>query len=448
LWRFGLAVLLALLVMTPGHAWAQDSAPDAYVLNIDGSITQVMDDYLERGLRLAEDRGAEVVVVLIDTPGGSIDVMNSMIMKMRGSSVPVVTYVAPRNAWAGSAGTLITLAGEVAAMAPETSIGAASPVGSAGEDIGETMEEKVKNILKATARSLTQGRPEEAVRLAEETIETAQAVTVDEALEVGLIDIKAFDVEDLLEQIDGRTVMVGNEDVTLNTAGANVVVVEHTLIEQVLATLIDPNLVFLLLAIGVQSLLIELSSPGGWVAGFIGAVCLVLAVYGLGVLPVNWFGILFMIIAFVLFLLEIKTPTLGVLTVAGAISFIVGALVLFNSVEMPGAPTVSVPLVVGTGIVLAASFLAIVTFAIRAQRTPVQTGSEALPGRIGIARTELNPRGTVYVAGELWQAEIPEGEAPISAGVSVEVVEVVGLTVRVKQKGLVGQVENGTSIPT
>jgi membrane-bound serine protease (ClpP class) len=412
---------------------AQDPAPEAVVLTIDGPITQIMDDYLERGLSIATSRGADVVIIQLDTPGGSVDTMNNMIQKIRRSDIPVVVYVAPQNAMAGSAGTLITLAGHTAAMAPQTTIGAASPVGGAGEDIGEAMESKVKEILRATARTLAQDRPPEAIALAEETIETARAVTVDEALEVGLIDIKANDLDDLLEQLQGRTVSVNNRSVEMNTAGANIHIVEYSFIEQVLQTLINPNLVFLLLAIGVQAILIELSNPGGWVAGFVGVICLLLAFYGLGALPVNWFGIIFIVIAFVLFILELTTPTMGFLTVAGAISFISGALILFNTAEVPGFPQVSVPLVVGTGVFLGASFLVIVGFALRAQRTPIQTGAEAVPGRVGVVRTELNPRGIVYLMGEQWSAELAEGLGPVAEGERVEIVKVDGLTLKVKR---------------
>jgi membrane-bound serine protease (ClpP class) len=201
----------------------------------------------------------------------------------------------------------------------------------------------------------------------------------------------------------------------------------------VLKALINPNLVFLLLAIGVQAILIELSSPGGWVAGFIGVICLLLAFYGLGALPVNWFGLIFIVLAFVLFILELMTPTMGFLSIAGAASFIAGALILFNTVEVPGFPRVSIPLVVGTGIFLAASFIAIVTFALKAQRRPIQTGVEAVPGHIGVVRAELNPRGIVYLLGEQWSAELVEGTPPVLEGEKVEIVKIEGLTLKVRR---------------
>jgi membrane-bound serine protease (ClpP class) len=295
------------------------------------------------------------------------------------------------------------------------------------------MESKEKEILKASVRGLTKNRSAEATKLAEDTIENAKAVTVEEALAVGLVDIQANDIGDLIQQLNGRSVIVKDNQLTLNTENAEVIVVENTLIEGILLLLVNPNLVFLLLSVGVQAILIEISSPGGWVAGFLGAVCILLAVYGLGILPVNWFGILFLLVSFVLFILDIKAPTHGALTAAGAISFIAGALVLFNSVRLPGFPRISVPLVVGTGAFFAATFFIIASFAWRAQRRPVLIGRETLPGKQGYVEVELNPRGMVHVAGELWAAEAIGEEIPVKKGERIEVVEASGLVLRVKK---------------
>ncbi|MEN4042533.1 MAG: nodulation protein NfeD [Anaerolineaceae bacterium] len=428
-----LVVLAALWAGTASPVRAQADAPHAVVLTIDGPITQIMADYLARGLSIAHAQQADFVIILLDTPGGMVETMNNIIQQIRRSDIPIIVYVAPQNAMAGSAGTLITLAGHASAMAPQTTIGAAAPVGGVGEDIGEAMERKTKEILRATIRTLAQHRPPEAIALAEETIETARAVTVDEALAVGLIDIKAVSIDDLLVQLDGRTVMLNDQQFVLRTAGASTQEVPYTFIEQVLMMLINPNLVFLLLAIGVQAILIELSNPGGWVAGFIGAVCLLLAFYGFGALPVNWFGIIFIIIAFVLFILELTTPTTGFLAVAGVISFISGALILFNTAEVPGFPPVSIPLVVGTGIFMGVTFLAAAAFALRTRNIPVQMGVEAIRGKVGIVHAALNPRGTVSLLGEEWSAELIEGAGPAREGEPVEVIRVDGLTLKVRR---------------
>jgi membrane-bound serine protease (ClpP class) len=437
-YRLLLVILLLCTLLT--SAWTvnapaaqEDSSPVVVVLTSKGAISPVLIEYLNRGIRIAQERGASAIILQLDTPGGSVDIMNEIVQVIRASTVPVVVYVYPNNAMAASAGTVITLAGHAAAMAPETTIGAASPVGAEGEDIGETMEAKVKEILKASVRGLTKNRSEEATRLAEETIENARAVTVEEALAVGLVDIQAVDLTDLLEQLDGREVIMTNGSLTLSTRGAGVVEVSNTFIEELLLLLVNPNLVFLLLAVGVQAILIEISSPGGWVAGFIGIVCVLLAIYGIGVLPVNWFGMIFLLGSFVLFIMDIKAPTHGALTAAGAAMFIVGALVLFNSARLPGFPRVSTPLVIGTGVVIAGVFFAIMTIAVRAQRRPVQFGKETMPGKQGIVTQELNPRGMITVDGELWSAELLEGTGPIAPGERVEVVEVQGLLLRVRK---------------
>jgi len=394
-------------------------------------------EYLERGIELAEQDGGEALIFQIDTPGGSIDLMNRMVQAIRGSRVPVVVYVAPRGAIAGSAGTVITLAGHLAVMAPETAIGAASPVGMQGEDLGETIEVKEKEILKATIRGLAAHRGEEAMTLAEAMIESAKAVSAQEALDAGLIDFIANDIEMLLDQIDGMKVDAQGERV-LNTGNAVFMEVRQNFIEQFLQVLTNPNIVFLLLSVGVQAVLIEISHPGGWVAGFIGIMCLALGTYGLGVLPVNWFGLIFILTSFVLFILEVKAPTHGALTVAGLASFIIGFLVLFNSPTTPSFWRVSVPLVVGTGIAIAIGILTLLTFVIRAQFRPVEVGAESLVGRIAEARTDLSPGGMVQVAGELWSAILDNNEDEIASGERVDIIGVDGIRLRVrpwKKKG-------------
>jgi len=428
-------VLLVLLVLAFVGVSAQQGQAQVeqqvFVLTLKGPLTPAMVGYLERGLTNAENEGAEALVVQLDTPGGSIDLMNRMVQAIRASHIPVVVYVAPRGAIAGSAGTVITLAGHIAAMAPETAIGAASPVGGQGEELGATIAAKEKEILKATVRSLAERRGEAAIALAEAAIEDAKAASSSEAVNVGLVDYIADDLDDLLAQIDGVLVDAQGEK-TLRTANAVVVELPQRFIEQFLQVLTNPNIVFLLITIGVQALLIEISSPGGWIAGFIGVVCLALGTYGLGILPVNWFGLVFIATAFVLFILEVKAPTHGALTLAGLTSFIVGALVLFNSPETPSFCRVSVPLVIGTGIGTAAFFMVILTFAIRAQLLPVEVGREALIGRTGESRTALTPTGMVHVAGELWTAILEDESESLKSGERVEIVGVDGLRLRVK----------------
>lgn len=431
----GFVILLSFLLLAGlQSATAQDESPLVLRLSADGPVTPAMAEYLRRGIRLAERREAELLVMELNTPGGSITTMQEMVESILESDVPVVVYVSPRGAMAGSAGTVITLAGHASAMAPGTAIGAASPVGPEGQELGETLAAKEKNILKATVRSLAERRPLDAIQQAEATIESAEAISASEALEIGLVDFIAGSLDDLLRQLDGFTVDVKGESQVLDTTSATVETVPVTLIDQLLLVLTNPNIVFLLLTIGVQAILIEMSSPGGWLAGFIGAICLALAAYGLGVLPVNWFGLAFLAIAFVLFILDVKAPTHGALTAAGIGSLIVGALVLFNSPGVPEYQHVSVPLVVGMSIATGLLFLFAIGAALRARRLPPRMGMESMPGRTGTVRVALDPTGTVQLGSELWTATTDTGEAPLPVGTSVRVVRVEGVRLVVRKE--------------
>src|SRR3990172_8289592 len=376
LWVLWIAAL-AIAAGGWGRPVSAQTGGEAVVLTVDGPLTPALTTYIERSMAQAQREEAAPVILQLNTPGGQIDLMDDMVAVIRNSRTPVVVFVAPRGAIAGSAGTVITLAGHASAMAPETAIGAARPVGGQGENLGSTLESKLKEVLKAKVRALAANRPPEAIALAEATIETAKAATAEEAHAAGLVDFLAADVPDLLNQMDGFPV------------GGN---------------------------------------GGGWVAVFMGAVSLALAFYGLGVLPVNWFGIIFIVIAFALFILDINAPTHGALTAAGAGSLIVGALVLFNSSSTPDYFRVSVPLVVGTSLVLAAGFSALLIFALRAQYRPVVVGVESLIGQEGEARGP----NSVQVAGELWSAEAEEGA--LEAGQRVIVTAVKGLKVVVRKR--------------
>ncbi|HJS19004.1 MAG TPA: nodulation protein NfeD [Anaerolineales bacterium] len=429
-----LYLVLAACASLVQTARAQDDQPLALVMTAEGPIMPPMLEYIRRGVEVADRRGAEVLIIELNTPGGSLETMISIIQEIRASNVPVVVYVAPRNAMAGSAGAMITMAGHASAMAPETSIGASSPISSSGENLTSTAEEKAKEISKASIREFVAPRGEDALTLAEAMIDEAKAATATEALEAGLIDFVVDNVDDLLEALDGFTVQMKDGPRTLSTDSAQTASIRMSFIEQFLLFLTNPNIAFLLLAIGVQSVLIEISSPGGWVAGFIGVVLLTLAIYGMGVLPVNWFGLIFLLVAFVLFILDIKAPTHGALTAAGVASFIIGALVLFNSPGTPQFQRVSVPLVVGAGVVIGLFFLGILMFALRALRVPHSMGMEALVGKRGTARSSVNDSGgRVQLESELWTAEPVAGSEAIGKGDRVEVVEVKGLRLKVRK---------------
>lgn len=418
-------------------AFAQEERTgEAIVLTAVGPLTPAMREYIERGLEIASQRNSELVILQLDTPGGSIDLMEDIVQNILNSPVPVVVYVAPRGAIAGSAGTIITLAGDIAAMAPSTAIGAASPVSGEGEDIGETMEAKVKEILRAEIRSLAEDRPPEAIALAEDTVENAVAVSATEAFEVGMVDIIANDIPDLLQQLDGWEVHTPAGSRTLDTQFLTLNEIEITFIEQLLSILTNPNIVFILLSLGVQLVIIELSNPGGWVAGFVGVISLLMAGYGMGVLPVSWVWGLLLVVAFALFYMEITAPSKGAFSIGGVIAFIAGALMMFNSGGTPSFYRVSVPLVVATGVITAGTFIALITFALKALKLPDQMGQSTLIGKTGTVRSDLVPNksGYVHLAGESWTAELVRGEKKLKKDDRVEVVAVDGVRLKVRKK--------------
>jgi membrane-bound serine protease (ClpP class) len=432
---FGLFLLLIgslALVFQPARA--QSDGPLALVMTADGPIMPPMLEYIKRGIQTAERRDAEVLIIQLNTPGGDLLTTIDIIAAIRSSRVPVVVYVAPRNAIAGSAGALITMAGHASAMAPETIIGASTPISGSGGDLNSDERAKSINAAKASIRDIVTPRGKEALALAEAMIDEAKAATAKEALEVHLVDFNVDNIDDLLEALNDFTVQVNGDSRTLHTANAATEPLEMSFIERFLLLLTDPNIVFTLLSIGTTALLIEISSPGGWVAGFVGVVCISLAIYGFGILPVNWFGIIFLITAFVLFILDIKAPTHGALTMAGVGSFIIGSLVLFNSAQTPQFQRVSVPLVISFGVFLGLVFFGILMLALRTTHVPVRMGAEAYLGKTGTAKMWDEANGQVQVESELWSAEAAHESDKISKGDKVEVVEVQGLRLKVRKK--------------
>jgi membrane-bound serine protease (ClpP class) len=427
-------VLLAAILAAFQSVHAQTDKPLVLVMTADGPIMPPMLEYIKRGVQIAERRNAEVLIIELNTPGGDLLTTIDIIGAIRASKVPVVVYVAPKNAIAGSAGALVTMAGHASAMAPETAIGASTPISSSGENLNSDERAKAANAAKAAIRDIVAPRGDEALKLAESMIDSAKAATATEALNAHLVDFVVDNVDDLLESLNGFTVKVNNQTRILNTAHATTEPLNMTFIEQFLMLLTNPNIVFTLLSIGTTALLIEMASPGGWVAGFFGVVCIALATYGLGILSVNWFGVVFLLTAFVLFILDIKAPTHGALTTAGVASFIIGALVLFNSASVPQFQRVSVPLVVGFGVFLGLVFFGILMLALRTTHVPVRLGAESLLGKTGTARTSLGETGgQVQLESELWTADPIKESEKISKGDKVEVVEVKGLRLKVRK---------------
>jgi membrane-bound serine protease (ClpP class) len=316
-------------------------------------------------------------------------------------------------------------------MAPHTTIGAAHPVTADGTDVETEAEKKLINVLVEHTSAFASRRGEEAVEWAERAIRESEAASAERALEMDLIDVIADDLDDLLKAFDGRSVPLGADEVTLHTADAAIRDVQMSWVERVLSILINPNVAFLLLVLGVQFVLLELSAPGGWVAGFLGAVCLALAAYALSVLPLNWLGLVLMVVSFTLFFIDLQTPGVEAVTLVAIATLIAGALVLFNVPGRSPFGRVSVPLVVATALLIGAFFVFIVAKGLGAQRLQPVTGIDGLIGSEGRVRTTLDPAGTVHVAGELWTAMADDG--PIEEGETIEVTAVEGVRLRVRR---------------
>lgn len=427
----GSLLWLVLIFASTAGVVAQETQEDASghvdVLEIEGPVTPIMISYIERGIGQAEADGSEALIIKLNTPGGQIDLMSEIVQALLDADVPTVVFVYPRGAYAASAGTLITLGAHMAAMAPGTTIGAASPVGQQGEDLNETLETKVKEDLKAQARALAARRGEEAVAWAESAIEEAKAATAEEALEMGVIDFIADDLDDLLAQMDGFKVEINRREVTLSTAEAEVREQPMTFVEQFLHIITNPTIAFILLTIGINAILFELSSPGGYAAGIVGVICLLLAFYSLGVLPVNYTGLILIGLAFVLFIVDLKAPTHGVLTVGGIVSLVAGALLLFNSPLY----RVSISAVVSVAVVTGLFFGFAIAKVVAAQKKPTVTGREGLVGLQAEARTVLDPEGKVLIKGELWDATAVNGRVEI--GENVEILAADGFHLQVKK---------------
>ncbi|MDW8068086.1 MAG: nodulation protein NfeD [Anaerolineae bacterium] len=427
-WVWMVGWILALV----GPAMAQGERT-VYVLTVDGAITATISDYIARGIRQAEQEGGEAVIIRLNTPGGDLNSTTRIMERLENARVPVIVHVWPRGGMAASAGTLILLAAHGAAMAPRTTIGAAHPVAAPGaeEAVSPEMMEKIVNVMVEHAGLFAQRRGQAAVEWAERAIRESATAGPEEALELGIIDLIAADTDELLRGFDGHTVTLGNGAlVTFHTAEAVIREVPLSPIERLLQVLINPNVAFILLTIGIQAILIELSSPGGWVAGFIGVLCLALAAYAMGILPFNWLGLVLLSAAIVLFILDIKAPTHGALTAAGTLTFIAGALILFNAPLSPYGQ-ISLPLVLIVGILMALFFAFVIAKALQAQKPRAVTGREGLIGRIGVARSRLDPEGWVLAAGELWQAI---AEETIEEGEEVEVVRMEGFRLHVRRR--------------
>ncbi|MDI3339881.1 MAG: nodulation protein NfeD [Sphaerobacter sp.] len=421
--------LLALAVLLTPRASAQ--TPHVRVLEIDGPITPVMATYVDRGLRDAERSGAAAVVLRMDTPGGLSSAMDDITADIFSSPVPVIVYVAPSGARAGSAGVYITYAAHIAAMAPSTNIGSATPVfldeSGQAQQADDAMTKKVVNDAVAKIRGFAEARGRNA-DWAERAVREAENITAQQALELNVIDLIAPDLPTLLEAVDGRTVETAAGTVTLQTRGAEVRTTGMGLGEQFFQLISDPSIAYILLSLGMLGLFLELANPGSILPGVIGGIFVLLALFSLGTLDVNWAGVLLMGFGFLLFIIDVYVPSHGVLTIGGVIAFALGSIMLMNSTAGT-AMQISKLVVATVTILVSAFFLFIVGSVARAQMRRPTTGREGLVGAIGTVREALAPHGYVFVEGELWRASSPAG--PLEPGTAVRVIGIEGLELTV-----------------
>ncbi len=432
-------VALLLIVIGFGGFIATQSLPaiasnhHAALLVIDGTIDPISARFLSRGVDAAIDSDARILIIRLDTPGGLLSSTRDMVTKMLTSDIPIVVYVSPPGAQAASAGTFITAAAHIAVMAPGTNIGAASPVGGGGEDLPETLKSKATQDTAAFMRSIAEERGRNSEKL-EQMVLSAVSFTASEALDDNIIDLIAEDMEGLIAQLDGMIVSLTSGEVTLATDGLDVREIEKTLVERFISILADPNIAFLLLSLGGIGIMIELFSPGLIFPGVAGAIALALAFVAIGNLPVNWAGVGLIGLAVLLFFLEAQAPGLGVFAVGGAISFVLGAFLLFGGFSPPpiSSPSFRVSLwVIGTFSAVLFGALAFFLQSLRqARNAQYVAGSSTLVGQTGTTTTALDPRGIVQIANERWSAVSDSGE-PISEDEEVIVTDVDGLTLKV-----------------
>jgi membrane-bound serine protease (ClpP class) len=425
--RLGLAMLIALLAGGPA---ARVSAAEAGLIRIDGAIGPATAGYVGRAIGVAEANNDVCLIIQLDTPGGLLDSTKQIVQEFYASSVPVVVFVAPAGANAASAGCFITLAADVAAMAPSTTIGAAHPVsigmgGGGEESTNDVMKQKLESYASSYIESIAEKRGHN-VEWAKAAVVKSESVTANKALELNVVDLIAKDVPDLLKQLDGRIV----NGKTLKTADATVVEIPMALREKLFQTFARPEVMLILMLIATFGIIAELNTPGAILPGVAGAIALILALYLGAILPISVAGLALLLVALVLFIADLFAPSHGVLTFGGILSFFLGALMLFSRAE-PGF-RLSLAYIIPATAVLALFFLFVVGAGLRAQLLPVRAGTETMLGKIApaIARVDAHS-GKVFVEGEYWNAV---SDVPIEPGEPAEIVAINGLTLKVKPK--------------
>ncbi len=418
-------LLAGLLSLGEAHA----SAAELEVLKVEGTIVPAVANYIDRGIRQAEAKGSTACIIELNTPGGLLDSTEKIVTRILNAKVPIIVYVSPSGSWAASAGTFITIAAHIAAMAPGTSIGAAHPV-TIGQEMPEEMKKKATEFSSAWIRSVAQLRgrnPEEA----ELAVTESKSFTPSEALEAKLIDIVVDDLESLIKQINGKKVILANgEERIIETTSYIINRNQMHFVERFLHIISNPNIAYILLSLATIGLITEISNPGLIFPGVFGGISLFLAFYSLGVLNANWAGVLLIMLAFGLFIAELFTPAFGILTAGGLVALVIGSLILFSG----ASPQMEVNrgLIAAVTVLLGAFVVFMIGAIVRGQRRHAVTGSEALVGKTATVKTELAPKGTVLVDGEIWTAIIDEDRA--KPGEEVRIVGIDGLKLRVTKK--------------
>jgi membrane-bound serine protease (ClpP class) len=397
---------------------AQADKKEMLTLRVSDAISTAVAEFIVDGLQQASDTDAAGIIIELDTPGGLVDATRKIVQAIYACKVPVIVYVTPSGARAASAGVLITMAADIAAMAPGTNIGAAHPVGGGGQDIGSTMEEKVVNDLVAFARGIAQRRNRNADWV-EKAVRKSVSITAREAVKKNVVDLMAVDRDDLIRKIDGREV---KDKGTLELKDVRVVPIEQSFRTKVLKTIADPNIAYILLMIGLAGLYFELAHPGAVFPGVVGGIALILAFFSMQTLPVNTAGILLILAAIILFILELKVTSYGMLSVAGVLSLILGSLMLFKGAGPQNQ--VALGVLVPTVLVVCGFFVALAYLVVRAHVHQPWTGEDGLINQVGVVKQVEGLKGKVQVHGELWQATFTE---PVSTADQVQVTAVNGL---------------------
>ncbi|MBI4966167.1 MAG: nodulation protein NfeD [Desulfomonile tiedjei] len=411
------AMLVSGLILLQGSpqtlfsAEKADERPVAYLLDVDGTINPALSDYIIKGIQKAEESKAACVIIRLDTPGGVVSTTKTIIKEMINAKLPIIVYVAPSGSSATSAGALITMGADIAAMAPGTNIGAAHPVGGGGQEIEKSMSEKVINDLTAYMRGVVTKRGRNA-EWAERAIRESVSITSKEALDLRVIDVIADSVPDLLDKLDGRKVEKDSRTVVLHTKGAKVERITTGLRFKILDVIANPNIAYLLMMIGGIGILMELYNPGLIFPGVVGGISFLLALFALQVLPVNYVGIMLIILAVIMFIVELKVTSFGLLSLGAIISLTLGSIMLFDTGET--AMRVSWGVVIPTVAGVSAFFIFALGLVVKAHMKRPRTGDQGLVGEVGVALTELDNEGRVSLHGEYWNARsdryIPKGE--------------------------------------